>query len=624
MHRSAVTFDIVIVGAGHNGLVTAAYLARKGLRVLALERRPVVGGACVTEEVFPGCKVSTAAYLTGLLLPEVIRDLELPRFGYTVMAKDPPSFTPLPDGRCLFLWQDQRRSCEEIAKFSRRDAEAYPAYVARLDRLARFVEGLLAVTPPNLPPRAWQDWMGLAALGRKILRLPAQPRADLIRIMTQSVRDFLDGWFESDALKVTLATDGVIGANGGPMTPGTAYVLLHHCMGEVNGVRGVWGFVRGGMGGLTQALARSAEAHGATIRVAAPVDRILVRDGRVTGVALESGEEIPARVVASNADPKRTFLHLVGPEHLEGEFAHAVDRINMEGVSMKVNLALGELPRFRALPGTEVGPQHRATIHLCPSLEAMEQAWDDAKYGRPSARPMLEVTIPTTYDDGLAPPGIHLMSNFAQYAPYRLAGNQTWADIREAIADRVIQELCEYAPNVRGAILHRHILTPADLESEYGMTGGNIFHGAMSLDQLFCLRPVAGWARYRTPIRGLYLCGSGAHPGGGVTGPRAATRHGRFSWICVAERSGEDRRVVRAFLTRIIHECVFTLAGVPLTLSLSSPVALGRATGPQERGSKGCPGTIRHRNSRTEHQAFGTAAGGRSGISARPIDPNRV
>jgi phytoene dehydrogenase-like protein len=526
------SFDIVIVGAGHNGLVAAAYLARRGLRVLVLERRGIVGGACVTETVFPGCKVSTAAYLTGLMLPEVIRDLELPRFGYQVMAKDPPSFTPFPDGRCLFLWQDQRRSCEEIARFARRDAETYPAYVARLQRLARFVERLLTITPPNLAPRSWRDLLGFAGLARRLLGLPPHALVDLTRIMAQSVRDFLDGWFESDALKVTLATDGVIGANGGPMTPGTAYVLLHHCMGEVNGVRGVWGFVRGGMGGLTQALARSAEAHGATIRIGAQVERVLVRDGRATGVVLESGEEIPARVVASSADPKGTFLRLVGAEYLDPEFARAVDRIKMDGVSMKVNLALGELPNFRALPGTRMSPQHRATIHLCPSLDAMEQAWDDAKYGRPSARPMLEVTIPTTYDDSLAPAGIHLMSIFAQYAPYRLAGNQGWSDIREAVADRVVEVLCEYAPNVKGAILHRHILTPADLESEYGMTGGNIFHGEMSLDQLFCLRPVAGWARYRTPIRNLYLCGSGAHPGGGVTGApgRNAAREILADW----------------------------------------------------------------------------------------------
>ena len=526
------TFDIIIVGAGHNGLVAAGYMARQGLRVLVLERRSVAGGACVTEEVFPGCKVSTAAYLSGLILPEVIRDLELPRFGYTVIAKDPPSFTALPDGRSLFLWQDQRRSCEEIAKFSRRDAESFPAYVARLDRLARFMECLLRVTPPNLTHRTWQDLMGLVKVGRKVLGLRAESLAALAKVMTQSVREFLDAWFESDAVKVTLATDGVIGANGGPMTPGTAYVLLHHCMGDVNGIRGIWGFVRGGMGGLTQALARSAEAYGTIVRVAAPVERILVKDGRATGVALESGEEIQARAIASNADPKRTFLRLVGPGHLPGDFVQAVERIAMEGACMKVNLALGELPDFSSLPGKQLGPQHRATVHICPSMEYMEQAWDDAKYGRPSLRPLLEVTIPTAYDGGLAPAGTHLMSIFVQYAPYRLAGNRVWTDIRETVADRVIEVLAEYAPNIKRAILHRHILTPADLEAEYGMTGGNIFHGEMSPGQLFFLRPLAGWAKYRTPIRNLYLCGSGAHPGGGVTGApgRNAAREILSDW----------------------------------------------------------------------------------------------
>jgi phytoene dehydrogenase-like protein len=531
----AQPLNIVIIGAGHNGLVAAGYLARQGLRVLVLERRSVVGGACVTEEVFPGCKVSTLAYLAGLLLPEVIRDLELPRFGYTVMAKDPPAFTPLPDGRSLTLWQDQRRSCHEIAKFSRRDAEAFPAYVERLDRLARFVEGLLTAAPPNLAPRTWRDLFGLAAVGRKLLALPAQSVGDLARVMTQSVRDFLDGWFESETLKATLATDGVIGANAGPMAPGTAYVLLHHCMGEVNGVRGVWGFVRGGMGGLAQALARSAEARGAVIRTGAPVERIAIKGGLAAGVVLENGEEIRAQAVVSNADPKRTFLWLVGREHLDPQFAGAIQQIKMDGASMKVNLALAELPDFLASPGSQVGPHHRATIHIAPTLAYIEQAWDDAKHGRPSLRPMLEVTIPTTYDDSLAPPGVHLMSVFAQYAPYRLAGDRTWEDLREGVAHRIVDLLSEYAPNLQRAILHRHVVTPADLESEYGMTGGNIFHGEMSLDQLFFLRPVAGWARYRTPIPNLYLCGSGTHPGGGVTGApgRNAAREILKDWPAI-------------------------------------------------------------------------------------------
>ena len=510
------TYDAVIIGAGHNGLVTAGYLARAGLKVLVLERRDVVGGACVTEERFPGYKVSSAAYLNSLLQQCVIQDLELERFGYFVYPKEPAYFQPFPDGRHMMFWRDLVETQKQIAKFSPLDAKVYPRYEEHLDRLARFVEPLLLMTPPNLPPRL-ADWPKLLSLGRGMWDLGGDGIAALARIMTESVGQFLDRWFESDELKVALATDGVIGTNGGPMTPGTAYVLFHHVMGGVGGVRGLWGFVRGGMGGITLALAESARAHRVDIRTGASVGQIIVKDGIATGVALQSGEEIRARAVVSSADPKRTFLRLMEPSALPEDFRHDVEELRMEGCSFKINLALGELPDFKALPGVASGPQHRGTIHICPSVEYMEHAWDDAKYGRPSRAPMLECTIPTCYDDSLAPPGKHLMNIFVQYAPYRLREG-SWSVEKERFADRVMDILAEYAPNMRTAVIHRHVLSPADLEDEFGLTGGNIFHGEMSLDQLFFLRPVPGWAQYRTPVHNLYLCGSGAHPGGGVMG----------------------------------------------------------------------------------------------------------
>jgi phytoene dehydrogenase-like protein len=511
------THDAVIVGGGHNGLVTAAYLARAGWDVLVLERRPLVGGASVTEQLFPGYRVSSAAYLVSLLQDKIVRDLDLPRFGYRVLPKDPAYFSPLVDGRHFFMWRDLRKTCDEIAKFSRRDAERYPAYEDALERVARFIEPLLLETPPNLPPRRLRDWTALARLGARAVRLPRRDLVALTRMMTASAAALLDEWFESEELKVALVTDGVIGANAGPMTPGTAYVLLHHQMGGVGGVRGLWGFVKGGMGAVSEAIAASARAAGAEIRTNAPVGRILVRDGRAYGVALENGDEIRARSVISNADPKRTFLSLVGREALPPAFAEEVDRFKCEGTSFKLNLALGELPSYAALPGTELGPQHMGTTHIAPSVEYVERAWDDAKYGRPSRAPLLEITIPTAYDSDLAPSGKHLMSIFVQYAPYRLAEG-SWHDERDRFADRIVDLLAEYAPNIKSAVEHRHILSPLDLEEQFGLTGGNIFHGEMSPDQLFLLRPFAGWARYATPIRNLYLCGSGTHPGGGVMG----------------------------------------------------------------------------------------------------------
>jgi phytoene dehydrogenase-like protein len=511
------TFDAIVIGGGHNGLVAAAYLARAGLSVLVLERRACLGGACVTEEVWPGYKVSTLAYLCSLLQPKIIRELDLKRFGLHLYPKDPAFFTAFPDGRHLFFWQDMAATQEELAKFSRRDAQYYPTYEHELARLAAWVEALLLTTPPNIVRRTWRDYMVLGQLGLKTLRHPNPDLVRLIKIMTQSVRVYLDARFESEAIKATLSTDGVIGTNGGPSTPGTAYVMLHHVMGGATGIRGLWGFVRGGMGAISEAIGQSAVASGATIRPNAAVARVLVRHERAQGVVLESGETLSAHVVLSNADPKVTFLKLVEPTDLAEDFRREVAEIQMQGCVVKINLALDALPNFKAYPGSQLGPQHKATMHVCPSMEYVDRAWEDAQQGRPSVHPLLEVTIPTAYDDSLAPPGKHIMSIFAQYAPYRLHDGD-WDQDKEAFADRCIEALAEYAPNIRQVILHRQVLSPLDMEREYSLTGGNIFHGDMTLDQLFCMRPMAGWAKYRTPIRGLYLCGSGTHPGGGVMG----------------------------------------------------------------------------------------------------------
>jgi phytoene dehydrogenase-like protein len=516
MARSPSRYDAIIVGAGHNGLVTAGYLARAGLRALVLERRHVVGGACVTEEVFPGFKVSTAAYVNSLFRKEIVRDLRLADHGYEVLPRDPSSFTPFPDGRSLLMGPDRDLTLKEIAKFSVRDAERYPRYEAMLERVADVVEPTLTMTPPDLLRPRLGDFGKLLRLGRAFRRLgPAAGEA--VEILTGAARTILDRWFESEQLKATLATDAIIGAMASPSVPGTAYVLFHHVMGETDGKRGVWGYVRGGMGGLTQALAASARALGADIRCEAEVARILVRDGRVTGVALPGGEEFTAPIVASNADARVTFTRLLDPAVLPAEFVDAVGRISYESASLKINVALAELPDFRALPGSAPGPQHRGTIHICPDQDYIERAFDDAKYGRPSSRPVLECTIPSVVDPTVAPPGKHLMSIFVQYAPYALREG-TWDELREPFADRCFALLDEYAPNFTRAVIARHVLTPLDLERVFGLTGGNIFQGAMTPSQLFSLRPVAGHAGYRTPIRGLYLCGAAAHPGGGVMG----------------------------------------------------------------------------------------------------------
>ncbi len=512
----ANNYDAVIVGGGHNGLVTAAYLARGGRKTLVLEARELVGGCAVTEEVWPGFHVSTAAYLTSLLQERIVRELDLPKHGYRVDAKDPAFFSPFPDGRYMLMWQDRAKTLAEIAKFSKRDAERYPAYEDHLERLSQVVEGLLLTTPPPFPPSSVGAWLEYLKLGGRLRGLSRADLIGLVKIFTQSAADFLDDWFESPQLKVTLATDGVIGANGGPRSRGHGVHIAASLHGRRGGASWVMGLRPRWDGSCVQRNRRLSPSRGAEIRTSAPVARILVRNGRATGVVLESGEEIAAKIVASNCDPKRTFLKLVDRSALDTEFLEAISRFRCEGTSLKINLALSGLPDFKALPGTP-GPHHGATMHICPSIEYVEHAWDDAKYGRPSKSPLLEMTIPTMYDATLAPPGKHIMGIFLQYAPYTLSEG-TWDERREPFYERVIEIIAEYAPNIRDIIVDKLVLTPLDLERRFGITGGNIFHGEMSLDQMFVMRPVPGWARYRMPVEGLWLCGSGAHPGGGVMG----------------------------------------------------------------------------------------------------------
>jgi len=509
-------YDAIVVGAGHNGLVTACYLARAGLRVLVLEGRYIVGGACVTEETFPGFKVSTAAYVNSLFHKEIVRELRLAEYGVAVLSRDPSSFTPYPDGRFLFLGADPALNHHEISKFSSRDAAQYPRYEAMLERVAAFVEPTLTMTPPDLLRPGFRDLLRLMKLGRSFRRLGAAA-SEAVEVLTGPARAVLDRWFESTELKATLATDAIIGAMASPSMPGTAYVLFHHVMGETDGKRGVWGYVRGGMGGLTQALAASARVFGAEIRCEAEVARIVVRDGKVSGVALAGGDEFTAPIVASNADARVTFTRLLDRRQLPEDFMAAIDRISYDSASLKINVALSELPSFSALPGTTPGSHHRGTIHICPDQDYIERAYDEAKYGRPSSRPVLECTIPSVVDPTVAPPGKHLMSMFVQYAPYALREG-TWDQLRDSFADRCIDLLNEYAPNFKRSVIARQVLTPLDLERVFNLTGGNIFQGAMTPSQLFSFRPVPGYASYRTPIHGLYLCGAAAHPGGGVMG----------------------------------------------------------------------------------------------------------
>ncbi len=510
-------YDAIILGAGHNGLVTACYLAKAGKKVLVLERRHVVGGACVTEEVFPGFKVSTAAYVNSLFRKEIIHDLKLHDHGFALLERLPSSFSPFPDGRYLMMGGDKELTHREISKFSVKDAAAYPRYEAMLERVADVLEPTLVQKPANLLRPGIKDLWRLFRLGLAFRKMGTR-MGEAVEVLTGPARTILDRWFESEQLKATLATDAIIGAMAAPSMPGTAYVLFHHVMGETNGKRGVWAYVKGGMGGLTQALASVAKSLGAEIRTQAEVRRLLIRNGTVTGVALATGDEYTAPVVASNADANVTFTKLMdAKEHLPPDFVEAINRIGYASASLKINVALERLPSFKCLPGHDPGPQHRGTVHICPDQDYIERAYDDAKYGRPSKDPVLECTMASAVDPSVAPPGKHLMSMFIQYAPYKLADG-SWDQIKDGFADRCFDALEEYAPGFKSSVIGRQVLSPVDIEKTFGLTGGNIFQGEMSLSQLYSLRPVVGWAGYRTPIKGLYLCGSAAHPGGGVIG----------------------------------------------------------------------------------------------------------
>jgi phytoene dehydrogenase-like protein len=507
-------YDVIVIGGGHNGLVNAAYLARAGKRVLVLERRHVLGGAAVTEEIFPGFKYSVCSYVVSLLRPEIIRELDLPRHGLEILPLD-GTFTPMPDGNHLWRVNDHAKTRREIARHSKLDAEAYDEYGKAMIEMAHFVKPIMNMTPPDpasLNPKGLLDLLGM---GRRFQKLSADDKYNQVQLMTMSAVDFLDQWFETDVLKATMSASGIIGTFLGVRSPGTAYVLLHHYMGEIDGAFRSWGLSRGGTGAISNAIGDSAREFGAEIRTEAPIAKIILRNGQAKGVVLQNGDEIYADVISSSVDPRLTFMKMVGEEHLPADFVDDIKRYKFRGSSGKVNLALDALPDFKCMPGS--GPHLRGAVSISPSVEYMERAYDDAKYGRYSRRPYIDMVIPTLTDPSLAPPGKHVMSCFVQYAPYNLKEG-TWDEQREAFGDTVIETIAEHAPNIKDIILHRQVLTPLDIERDFGLSEGNIFQGELTLEQLFFLRPAPGWAQYRSPIRNLYMCGSATHPGGGIMG----------------------------------------------------------------------------------------------------------
>lgn len=504
--------DVIVVGGGHNGLTCAAYLARSGLDVLVLERRAVLGGAAVTEEPWPGYRISSASYVVSLMPPRIIGELDLRRFGYRVSLIEPDYWVPYPDGSSLTLWSDVGKTAQEIARFSPRDAEAYLEFDRSFKRLGRLLRELMFVVPPNLTMGEVPRWLNL---GRRLRHWSGRDVADIVRLFTISGADFLDEWFEDPRVKGALATQSIIGAWCGPMSPGSAYVLIHHWIGEVEGSPGAWGWVHGGMGAVSRALAEAARAGGAEIRTGAPVKEVAVRDGRAMGVELEDGSRLAARRVVSSAHPVTTYLDLIGERHLPPEVVRDIRRYRSRSGSVKVNLGLSTLPRPAAWDGPVPGDPHTGLLAISPSIEYLERAWDDAKYGRASSHPYLEAVFPTVFEPDVAPPEKHVALCFTQYGPYELAQG-SWQTEREAYGNRIVGLLEEHCPGFASTVEHVEVLAPPDIEARFGLLGGNIFQGDMSPDQMFSLRPIPGYGDYRTPIDGLYLCGSGTHPGGGV------------------------------------------------------------------------------------------------------------
>jgi phytoene dehydrogenase-like protein len=514
------TYDVVIIGAGHNGLTCAAYLGMAGLSVKVVERRPVVGGAAVTEEFHPGFRNSVAAYTVSLLNPKVIRDLCLHEHGLTIVERRAQNFLPRLDGQYLLAAEGQIES--EVAKFSAADAKRLDAFNRELDACADVLRELVLQAPPNLTPgwtiKSVAEFIKAGALGRRLQRLPTERLRQVYDLFTKSAADYLDGWFEGELLKALFGFDAIVGNYASPYTPGSAYVLLHHAFGEVNGKQRVWGHAIGGMGAITQAMAKAAAGHGVEIETSAPVREVLIESDRVGGVVLADGRVIRSHAVAANVNPKLLYTSLVASDALAPDYLHRMRHWRCGSGTFRMNVALSRLPNFSALPGSEAGDHHTAGIIMAPSLDYMDRAYADARRHGWSREPIIEMLIPSTLDITLAPPGTHVASLFCQHVAPELPDGSSWDQHREMVADLMIDTVDRYAPGFKDSVLGRQMLSPLDLERIFGLTGGDIFHGALSLDQLFWARPMLGYADYRGPLKGLYLCGAGAHPGGGVTG----------------------------------------------------------------------------------------------------------